>query len=246
MNGRGGKTGPSGESWRVLHYPPHPPYGNWLSVDAIEAYEDEHRGSQPARQAVLERIATREAVRPVLTSLASRLSYLGWSLLFGIAADAVLMPYDDLHGALQRAGQLRDDIVTHAEVLAGLIDEYRSVCTDGKIDNHSIYLPRDLPDQLIALAAQLRSLQHDRIGVGKAAWSSRVRAASVPPFVRYFDARIASYVSEGSSTGGLTVLSPVQMAKLTIAALPLRDDALSSVTRHIRNIRKSREDSGAL
>lgn len=241
MTRRGGKTAPSGESWHVLHYPTSPPYGNWLSIDAIEAYEDEHRGSQPARQAVLERIATREVVRPVLTSLASRLSYLGWSLLFGIAADAVLMPYDDLHRALQRAGQLRDDIVTHAEVLAGLIDEYRSVCTDGKIDNHSIYLPRDLPDQLIALAAQLRSLQHDRIGVGKAAWSSRVQAAPLRQFVRYFDARIASLVSDGSSTGGLRVLPPTQMARLAIAALPLHDDGDDALDKTISNIKDTRK-----
>lgn len=233
----------------VLHYPPRPPWGSWLSIDVIYAYLSAHEqwGGAPDRQKALERIVTSELAKPMIARLSKTLDYLGWLLLFDYVIDAVFMPFDAMHAALPHATRMQREIIDKARELAALIDEYSITCTNGKIDNFDADIPRALLQQLEFVAKRLTKVEHKRIGVGVAAWASRQQAGDgLAQFVRYLDDRIDSHAQSGSSTGGLKHLSANSMAHLAIAALGIKvsaDDTLGKVEARVIQFRKRKGDN---
>lgn len=243
----------------ILRNPPHPPHGDWLPVDAVEAYFDLHQTVPVDAKRLLERMVVSDCAAPALIKLASRLNYLGWSLLFQTAIDAAFMPFGEMHGALSRANGLRDAIVAKASELATLLDEYQATCAEGKVctgyDARGLgvgsaqAMEYQFREQLREMAARMTLVVHTRIGVGKPAWSSRVQSTTdgLPQFVRYFDDRLKTYVEDGGATGGLASLTPTQLARLAIPALNIGNhkdkDILSETMERIKGIRKKGDNS---
>lgn len=233
----------------VLHYPPRPPWGSWLSIDVIEAYLSAHeqqRGA-PDRQKALERIATSEIAKPMIGRLSKTLDYLGWLMLFDHAIDAAFMPFDAMHAALPKATRMQREIIKKARDLAALIDKYDITCTDGKVDNFDADIPFALPQQLETMANRLTKVEHKRIGVGVEAWASREQAGDgLAQFVRYLDDRIDTLVQSGSSTGGVNRLSAISMARLAMAVLNIKDsadDTLGKIEERVKQFRKQKGDN---
>ncbi|MHB1360402.1 MAG: hypothetical protein ACYCWC_12570 [Rhodocyclaceae bacterium] len=230
----------------ILHYPRHPPWGSWLPIEAVEAYLDYYRemNGAPDRQKAIERIVTREVAKPVIARLSRTLDYLGWSVLFGIAADAAFMPFDAMHDALPITEKLQKKIIGDARNLAALIDKYSITCVDGKIASRDYGIPFDLPQMLERMAEQLATVKHERIGIGKSAWASPIQAGDgLAQFVRYFDERIGSLVKDGTSTGGLVRLAAAPMARLAMATLNIKDsadDTLGKIEGRVKEFRKTK------
>jgi len=236
----------------VIHYPPRPPYGDWLPINAVLSYLDTYRDAQLDAKKLLERIAISEIAAPTIIKLNSRMDYLGWGLLFDTAIDAAFLDYNQRHAALPEADRLRDSIAEKANELADLLDAYQETTRKGKISTGFdasglcigtlIGMTYEFREQLRDMATHLPRVAHTRVGIGKAAWTSRVQSTAdgLPQFVRYFDDRVKTLYESGSSTGGLTVLTPTQLARLAIPALNIKSDKdiLGETIERIKGIRK--------
>lgn len=229
---------------------PYTHCAEWVPLDAMDAYFDLERdaASDPHRKC-LRRLVSHEAMRAFYKRWSGKLGYLTWSAVIGASVEAVHLPYTVLHDAPERADSLLRRVTSRAEKLAAVIEEYSALCVDCRVEspdwrdsNGDPMNPNELIDSLRSIATRSQGHRHTRYGTGKTAWESRIQLNRdlLPQFVRYLDARIASYCSARDISPKGFRLSHRDIALLAIAALDIpltADDALDKIKYRVQQLR---------